>query len=130
MKRSSIMLVFSGLVFLSVAGWNLLAGDQEQRSEIFLRDGYVVGGVTLKAGKYVVVHRAVADHEGEACTFFYRAPLRNANEPVAKVRCVPAQGPAVSEFRMKSTSQPDGTHIINSIQFPGSTAVHTLQSGS
>ena len=130
MKKSSIILGLSALVFAVVAGWSVFAGSQEQRSEVYLRQGYVVGGVALKAGKYVVIHRQVADHEGEACTFFYRAPYRNEKDAVAKVRCVPAEGTAVSEFTMKSTAQSDGTSLIRSIQFAGSTEVHTLASGS
>lgn len=130
MKKSSIILGLSALVFAAVVGWSVFAVPQEQRSEVFLRQGYVVGGVTLKAGKYVVIHRPVADHEGQACTFFYRAPYRNEKDAVAKVKCVPSEGTSVSDFTIKSTAQPDGTSLIRSIQFAGSTEIHTLSSGS
>jgi hypothetical protein len=130
MRRNFLFFAIAGAMLLAVAGWNLLADAPEQRVEVFLRDGYKVGGVPLKAGKYIVIHKNVADHEGEACTFFYRAPYRSEKDIVAKAHCQPVQGAVAKEFTLRSTTQPDGSSVVHSIQFAGSTEIHNLQPGS
>lgn len=131
MGRKATWWGIAGIILLGMVGWSLLAAVQEERQEVFLGHAYSLGGVTLKPGKYLVVHKAQAmDHQGEACTYFYRLPFRSDKEALAKVRCTPTQGAQVNEFTLKSTSQPDGTSVLKSIQFPGSAEVHTFGAGS
>lgn len=128
MKHKFIVGGIAGVLLLGIVGWNLLAGAREQRQEVYLGHGYTVGGVTLKAGKYLVIHRPEAEEAGQECTYFYRMPYHSDKDAVVKLRCTPGQAAAVKEFTLKSTSQPDGTSVVKSIQFPGTTDVHNLGS--
>ena len=131
MNRKAILFVFGGVLLMGLVAWNMIASEEkEQRQEIYLGHGYSVGGVSLKEGKYIVIHRPAAEEQGKECTYFYRMPYRSDKEPVVKLRCTPGQSAAVKEFTLKSTSQPDGTSIVKSIQFPGSTEVHQFGTGS
>ncbi len=130
MKHKLILVGIASVLLLGVAGWSLLAGSQEQRQEIYLGRGYTVGGVTLKPGNYPVIHRPEAENEGKECTYFYRMPYQAGKEAAVKLRCTPGEGAKVKEFTLKSVSQPDGTSVVKSIQFPGSTEIHNLGTGS
>ena len=130
MKHKAILWGIAGILMLGIVGWNLLADTQEQKQEVYLGHGYTVGGVQLKAGKYLVVHRPDVEKEGKECTFFYKMPYHSDKDALAKLRCTPGQGAAVKEFTLKSTSQPDGSSVVKSIQFPGSTEIHNFGAGS
>ncbi len=131
MRRKATWSGIGSILLLGLVGWSLLAGVQEERQEVYLGHPSSIAGVTLKPGKYLVVHKPqVMDHEGEACTYFYRLPYRSDTEPIAKARCTPTPGAQVNEFTLKSTHQPDGTSVLKSIQFPGSAEVHTFGAGS
>lgn len=131
MSRKAIVLVFSGVMLLGVVAWNVIAsGEKEERQEVYLTRGYSVGGVTLKEGKYMVVHKPGAEEQGNECTYFYKTPYRADKEPIVKLRCTPGTGAAVKEFTLKSVSQPDGTSVVKSVQFPGSTEIHQFGTGS
>jgi hypothetical protein len=130
MKRKELLLGIAGVLLIGMASWNLLAAAKEQRAEVSIGRGYVVSGVKLPEGKYVVIHKDIDMKTGEACTFFYRAPYRADKEPVAKIHCVPTQGAVAKDFTMKSLTQPDGSSTIQSIQFGGSSEIHGLPAGS
>ncbi len=130
MKHKLVLGGVASILLLGMVGWNLLALEKEQRQEIYLGRGYSIGGVELKAGKYMVVHKPQEDAAGRECTYIYRMPYRSDKDPVVKLRCTPTEGAKVKEFTLKSTSQPDGTSVVKSIQFPGSTEVHNLESGT
>ena len=131
MSRKAIVFAFGGFMLLGVVAWNMIAsGEKEQRQEVYLGHGYSVGGVTLKEGKYMVVHKPTSEEQGKECTFFYKMPYRADKEPVVKMRCEPGSGPAAKEFTLKSVSQPDGTSVVKSIQFPGDTEIHQFGTGS
>jgi hypothetical protein len=119
----------AGIMLAGIAGWSLAGAAKDQRAEFSIARNYVVGGATLNAGKYLVIHKD-APEEGEACTFFYRLPYSTGKEPAAKVRCTGGQAAAAKNFTMKSVGQPDGSILVRSIQFAGSTDVHNLDSGS
>lgn len=101
--------------------WNREVPPQTKRAKVYLGQGYVFGGVELPAGKYLVVHAKYSDDEG---IFIYRMPFHETDAPVAKQRCTAFEGPRVDKFSIQSTNQPDGTYLISSIQFPGSTEIH------
>ena len=86
--------------------------------------------MALKEGKYIVTHDDAACMKGEPCTSFFRAPQRGGQVAVAKAHCTMETGAKVESFTLRSISQPDGTSLVKSIQFPGSTEVHNLPSGS
>jgi hypothetical protein len=130
MKHKALLLGIAGILLAGIASWNLVAAAKEQRAEITVGRGYVVGGVKLDEGKYIVIHKEMSEREGEACTFFYRMPYRADKQPVVKLRCTPTQAAAVNEFTLRSVTQPDGSSLVRSIQFPGSTEVHSFQAGS
>lgn len=111
------------------------AGSNEihsfEKGEVYLGHTYSVGGVPLERGKYVVIHRSDRDHQSDPCMFFYHTPYHAGQEAVAKVHCMPQEGPPAMEgVVVKSTLQPDGTSLVHSIQFTGSTEVHSFPSGS
>jgi hypothetical protein len=131
MKHKAVLLGIAGILLAGIAGWNLsAAAGKDQRAEISVGRGYVVGGVKLEEGKYLVLHKDMSAHEGEACTFFYKMPYRSDKEPVAKMRCTLGQGTEVKEFTLRSVTQPDGTSAVRSIQFPNSSEVHNFGAGS
>jgi len=109
----------------------MIAGSAEQRSEFSFNTTFKFAGVALKPGNYVVIHREDAMKEESAeCTFIYRAPYQKGKQPVAKARCTPVEGKRAKDFVVESTQQPDGTQLINSIQFAGSTVIHNYGAGS
>jgi hypothetical protein len=168
MTRQNISVGIAGILWLIVVGCDLHADPQEQRNEIFLSHEYIVEGIHLKPGMYVVVHRTVMDKRNWACTFFYRdsgvqlavdpsppspgkagfvesiltatpahskfgmliVPFkilpRLGEYPVASVHCKATKGPVVKAFTLVSTVQPDGSWLMSSIQFRGSTEVHNI----
>ena len=130
MKRKAILLGVAGLLLVGIASWTVVADSATQRAEVYIGRGYVVAGVALKEGKYIVTHDDAACQKGEPCTLFLRAPQRAGQEAIAKAHCAMEPGAKVEGFTLRSTSQPGGTSLVKSIQFPGSTEVHNLPSGS
>ena len=130
MKRKLIFSGMLGILCLAVFGWSLLAKSQEQKQEVNFDREYSVGGVKLKPGTYILIHRNEAEKTGEACTFFYRAPYNKGKQEAAKMHCTITQGVRTDRFVMGSTTQPDGTNVVKSFQFAGSTEVHNLGNGS
>lgn len=133
MRRKLVSLGVVGILFVGIVGWNLLAdsmAQKDQKAEVAIESGYTLGGVQLKAGNYLVVHKPDAMMEaGKECTFFYRIPHVSEKDAVVKLRCTPSQGPVVKDFTISSLRQPDGTYAIKSIQFPGSTEIHNFETG-
>ncbi len=126
MKGKFILWSVPGILLLTLFGWSKIADVAKQKQEIYLSTDAKVGGVVLKPGKYLVVHEHQGAKEGtEPCTFFYKSPFHRSDE-VAKVRCRPSEGKEVSGFTMKVLAQPDGTSLIQSVQFAGSTEIHVL----
>lgn len=101
-----------------------------ERANIYLGHSYLIGGVALAKGRYVVVHRTDKDDQDDACLFVYRLPYKRGQEPAAKAECTPLEGEAVEEFTIRSTAQSDGTSVVRSIQFPGSSEIHSFATGS
>lgn len=127
MRRKSILLGIAGILLLVPFGWNLLADAKDQRQEVILGQGYKMGDVLLKPGKYVIVHRHKGEKEGlEACTFLYRGTSLSEKDLVTSLRCKPSEAPVAKDFILKGTRQPDGTTLVTSIQFPGSRDVHNF----
>lgn len=128
MKRSNILLGIAGVLVLVMAGWSLLADLPQQKEIVRLGRDHVMGGVTLKPGTYLVVHKELGDKEGlEACTFVYRGTAASEKDLVGKTICRRSQGPVVRQFTIESTRQPDGTMLVRSIQFPGSADIHNYE---
>ena len=128
MKRKVVFGGVSGIMLLGIVGWQLLAEARQERQDLTIGEGYKVGDVVLKPGKYVVIHKDQGNKESvEACTFFYRAPYYADKDAVVKLRCRPSEGKRVNEFSMKASQQPDGTALVQSIQFRGSTEIHNLE---
>jgi hypothetical protein len=129
MKRKAVLLGIAGLLLVGIASWTV-ADSATQKSEVYIGRGYVVAGVALNEGKYIVTHDDAACLKGEPCTSFFKAPQRGGQEAVAKAHCAMENGAKVEGFTLRSTSQPDGTSLVKSIQFPGSTVIHNLPTGS
>ena len=129
MKRNAVRFAFAGTLLLAVVAWNLAASSPEQRQEFSIRSVYRLGEVALNPGNYVVIHSAQKKSEGLECTLIYKAPYYRGKEPVAKAHCVLLQGAPVQGFTIESTRQADGSQLIHSIQFAGSTEVHNLGMG-
>ena len=129
MKRNAVWFAFAGTLLLGVVAWNVVADSPEQRQEFSIRSVYKLGEVALTPGNYVVIHRSQKDREGAECTFIYRAPYYNGKEPIAKARCTPTQEKAAQGFTIQSMRQSDGSQVMRSIQFAGSTEVHNLETG-
>jgi hypothetical protein len=127
MNRKSVLLVLAGVALLTAASWTLVTASINERTETYIGQGYVIGGVQLKEGNYLVIHDDAKLKEGAACTYFYKLPLRPNSKAVAELHCVPQQASAVNSFTMTSTRQADGKRVIGSIQFPGSAEVHTFR---
>src|SRR5689334_10788830 len=129
MKTKAILLGVAGLLLVGIASWTV-ADSTTQKAEVYIGRGYIVAGVALKEGKYVVTHDDAACQKGEPCTSFFRSPQRGGQEAIAKAHCAMETAAKVDGFTLRSTSMPDGTSAVKSIQFPGSTVVHGLPSGS
>jgi len=130
MKRKLASLTVAGLLLVGIVGWNLLADSmtqKQQKAEVNIGKGFTLAGVQLKPGNYLVVHKPDAMAAGTECTFLYRIPRISDKEEVVKLRCTASQGPVVKEFTLTSTRQPDGTYAINTIQFAGSTEIHSYE---
>ncbi|MCH8267742.1 MAG: hypothetical protein IH846_09520 [Acidobacteria bacterium] len=78
--------------------------------------------------------RHQGDNEGsEPRTFFYKvsrrlvgkARLSEKNE-AAKFRCRPSEGKAADGLILSTTQRHDGSFVLRSVQFPGSTVIHNL----
>jgi len=106
--------------------WEQLIAPQEQRAKVYLSHGYVVGGVELEAGRYLVVHRKFVNDEG---AYFYRLPYRSGQRSAAKMRTASLEGARIKRFTVNATLQPDGTFFVRSIQFPDSTELHSFERG-
>lgn len=130
MKQKAILFGLAALVLVSIASWTVADSAKQEKAEVYIGRGYTVAGVALKEGKYIVVHDDAACLKGQPCTSFFKAPQRGGQEAIAKVHCAMETGPKVDGFTLRSTSQPNGTSVVKSIQFPGSTDVHGLPSGS
>ena len=134
MRPNRILFALVGILLLAVFGWNLRGAAQSEKHEVFLRNHYAVRDVVLEPGNYIVVHRHQANHEGsEPCTFFYKVPRRSVGKvrlseknEAAKFRCRRSEGKAADGFILSTTRQPDGSFILRSVQFPGSTEIHNL----
>ena len=128
MKIKPLFIAVSGIFALAVLTVSLLGAAKSQKVEINLMDDLKAGGVTLKAGKYLIIHQ---EHEaieaGEACLFFYHPPSRSGKNEVAKFRCRPVSGEPTKEFTIRKLGQPDGTLVLLSLQFPGSSEIHELE---
>ena len=130
MKRSNIFFGIAGVLVLVMVGWNLLADLPQSKEIVRLGRDHVVGGVTLKPGTYLVVHKDLGDKEGlEACTFVYRGTSASEKDLMVKTICRRSQGQAVKQFTIESSRQPDGTLLVRAIQFPGSTDIHNYDTG-
>ena len=129
MKRKAILLGVAGLLLVGIASWTV-ADSATQKAEVYIGRGNVVAGVTLKEGKYIVTHDDAACMKGEPCTSFFKAPQRSGQEAVVKAHCAMENGAKVDGFTLRSTAGPNGTSLVKSIQFPGSTVIHNLPSGS
>ena len=131
MKIKPLFIAVSGIFALAVLTVSLLGAAKSQKVEINLMDDLKAGGVTLKAGKYLIIHQ---EHEaikaGEACLFFYHPPSRSEKNEVAKFRCRSVSGEPTKEFTMRKLGQPDGTLVLQSLQFPGSRDIHELASAN
>src|ERR1035437_8114390 len=129
MKRKAILLGVAGLLLVGVASWTV-ADSATQKAEVYIGRGNVVAGVALKEGNYIVIHDDAACQKGEPCTSFFKAPQRSGQAAVAKAHCSMENGAKVDGFTLRSTAGPNGTSLVKSIQFPGSTVIHNLPSGS
>ena len=130
MRKKAVLFAIFGILLVGIASWTLFADNTIQRGEVRLGRGYVVGGVQLKEGPYLVIHDESQMATGEACTFFYRMPYHPGQEAAAKVHCTPIEGARVDGLTLRSTGQRDGTSVVKSLQFAGSTEVHTDPTGS
>lgn len=130
MQKKAVLYAVFGILLVGIASWTLLADSAIQRGVVRLGHGYVVGGVQLKEGQYLVIHDEAGMKTGDACTFFYRMPYRPGQQAAAKMHCTPIQGARVEAITIRSSGQPDGTSVVKSLQFAGSTEVHTFPTGS
>lgn len=125
MKRSNILLGIAGVLMLAMVGWNLVADLPQSKEIVRLGRDHLLGGVTLKPGTYLVVHKELGDKEGlEACTFVYRGTSASEKDLAVKTICRRSQGPVAKQFTIESSRQPDGMLVVRSLQFPGSTDIH------
>jgi hypothetical protein len=130
MKKKAVLFAIFGILLVGIASWTLVADSAIQRGEVRLGRGYVVGGVQLKEGQYLVIHDEAGMKTGDACTFFYRMPYHPGQQAAAKMHCTPVEGARVEGLTLRSTGQRDGTSLVKSLQFAGSTEVHTFPTGS
>src|SRR5450759_4678083 len=107
-----------------VVSWTQLVPAEELRAKVDFGPGYVVGGVHLEAGMYLLVHRKLAGVEG---IYFYRMPYRPGQESIAKLRCTPIAGAPVDRLTVRGTRQGDGTFAVQTVQFPGSREIHSFE---
>ncbi len=134
MRPNRILFALAGILLLAVFGWNLQGDTQSEEHVIYLRNQYQVRDVMLEPGNYVVVHRHHGNNGGtEPCTFFYKVPRRlvgkarlSEKNEAAKFRCRPSEGKAADGFILSTTRRPDGSFVLRSVQFPGSTVIHNL----
>ena len=128
MQKKAVLFAIFGILLVGMASWTLFAGAAVTRGEVRLGRGYVVGGVQLKEGQYLVIHDDSKLQTEDACTFFYRMPYHPGQQPAAKIHCTPVQGARVDGLTLRSTAQSDGTSVVKSLQFAGSTEVHNFGS--
>src|SRR5579864_3003542 len=71
-----------------------------------------VAGIHLNAGKYLIVHDAVAMARGVACTTFYSfGPSGNGPQEIAvSFHCIPRDRPLVSETTLAMTTEAGNTY--------------------
>lgn len=128
MKRSNLFLGVIGVLMLVLASWTVIAQIPQDDEIVRLGKDHVLAGVTLKPGTYLIVHKELGDREGqEPCTFVYRGNVPSEKNLAAKAICRRSDGPAVGQFTIVSTRQPDGTLTVRTLQFPGSTDVHNFE---
>lgn len=130
MQKKAVLFAIFGILLVGIASLTLASDSDIQRGEVRLGRGYVVGGVQLKEGPYLVIHDESQMKTGEACTFFYRMPYHPGQEAAAKIHCTPIEGARVDGLTLRSTGQPNGTSVVKSLQFAGTTQVHTFPTGS
>ena len=130
MQKKAVLFAIFGILLVGIASLTLASDSDIQRGEVRLGRGYVVGGVKLKVGPYLVIHDKAGMKTGDACTFFYRMPYHPGQEAAAKIHCTPIEGARVDGFTLRSTGQRNGTSVVKSLQFAGSTEVHTYPTGS
>ena len=138
MKRSNILFGIAGSLMLVMVGWNLAAisaekqaAPEKQKEVVRLGRDHQLGGVTLKPGTYLVVHKELGDKQGiEACTFVYRGTSETEKDLAVKTICRRSQAESVKQFKIESTRQPDGSLVVHSIQFPGDSDVHNFDGGA
>ena len=137
MKRRNILFGTAGALMLVMVGWNLLAISQDKQATskeqgvskevVRLGRDHQLGGVTLKPGTYLVIHKELGDKQGvEACTFVYRGTSETEKDLAVKTICRRSTAEAVKQFKIESTRQPDGSLVVHSIQFPASGDVHNF----
>ncbi|MBI4463242.1 MAG: hypothetical protein HY647_00930 [Acidobacteria bacterium] len=128
MRSKALFIGVPGIIALTWLTLSLLAAGKDQRTIVNLREDLNAAGVTLKAGKYLVIHQ---DHEagemGKACLFFYSPPSRSDKNEVGKFRCKIVSGEPAKGFVMKTFRQADGTFTLQALQFPDSREVHELE---
>ena len=136
MKRSNILFGIAGPLMLVMVGWNLVAAAEQQaapakqKEVVRLGRDHQLGGVTLKPGTYLVIHKEMGDKQGvEACTFVYRGTSETEKDLAVKTICRRSQAEAVKQFKIESTRQPDGSLVVHSIQFPSDNDVHNFDAG-
>src|SRR3972149_3421500 len=131
MRIKAMFIAVPGIFALTVLAVSLLGDAKSQKETINLTEDLKVGGVTLIAGKYLIVHREHETNEaGEACLFFYRPASRSEKNEVAKFHCRPVSGEPTEGCKMRASRQPDGTLVLKSLQFPGSRDIHELESSN
>ena len=132
MKRHNILFGTAGALMLVMVGWNLVATAQQaapakQKEVVRIGRDHQLGGVTLKPGTYLVIHKDMGDKQGvEACTFVYRGTSETEKDLAVKTICRRSQAEAVKQFKIESTRQADGSLVVHSIQFPNDGDVHNL----
>jgi len=131
MKRSNIFLGIAGVLVLVMVGRNLVADLPQSKEVVRLGRDHTLGGVILKPGTYLVVHKELGGREGtEPCTFVYRGTSVSEKNLMIQAICRRSQGPAVKQFTIESTRQPDGAFLVRSLQFSGSTDIHNYDNGA
>ena len=128
MRSKALFIVVPGIIAMAWLTLSLLAAGKDQRTVVELRDDLMASGVTLKAGKYLIIHQAhEAGEAGKACLFFYSPPSRSEKNEVGKFRCNIVSGEPAKGFEMKTLRQADGTFALQALQFSGSSEIHQLE---
>ncbi|MBI4460088.1 MAG: hypothetical protein HY648_08530 [Acidobacteria bacterium] len=130
MKRKDLLMAMPMVFALLLLAVSLSGAAKTQKGEYTLMQDLQAAGVTLKAGKYLVVHREHEAAEGKACLFFYHPATASEKNEVAKFRCKPVESKPMQGFTARESLQPDGKVILQSVQFAGSNEIHQLESAN